>query len=150
MRHKLISTSLLVWLIATAFLLLTQSTSRAASPPNKIQVLLVWGTDTQSTNKPVETDVKKKLKGLPLKWANYFEMNRTVLVVPLNGLAKADLSDKCAVEIKNLGQMIQIGLIGQGQPVARYNQTLPKGEILAFGGNAPGENGWLVVLKRLE
>ena len=40
----------------------------------KLQVQLVWGTnDDHSPNpkhKPVEADVRKKLKELPLKWSN--------------------------------------------------------------------------------
>jgi hypothetical protein len=151
MRHPLTCATLLVWTLATAFLALAEGRAQAASPPSRIEVLLVWATNNQSTNKAVELDIRKKLTELPLKWANYFEMNRAVLVVPLNGSAKADLSEKCTVEVKNLGtSTMQIGLIGQGQPVVRRNQALPKGEIIAFGGNAPDETGWLVVIKRLD
>jgi len=93
----------------------------------------VWATNNQSTNKPVDLDIKKKLSDLPLKWANYFEINRTVLVVPLNGSSKAALSDRCAVQVKNLGpSMIQVGCSGKANRLSAAIRPF-QGEIVAFG-----------------
>ena len=121
----------------------------------KFEVQLIWGTnDPQSPDpkhKPVEPAVKKKLDELPLKWANYFEVNRKVFEVPLNGTTKVPLSEKCALEVKNLGHsMIEVSLVGKGKEVGKRTQKLPKGESLFLGGNAPNATAWLVFLKRIE
>ncbi len=121
----------------------------------KLEVQLIWGTnDPQSPDpkhKPVEEAVKKKLSELPLKWTNYFEVNRKAFEVLLNGATKAPLSEKCALEVKNLGHsMVEVSLVSKGKEVAKRTQKLPKGETLVLGGNAPNATAWLVVLKRLE
>jgi hypothetical protein len=151
MTHKQTSATSWAWFLVFALLALAAERAQAADASMKIEALLVWVTNLQSTNKPVEADIHKKLAQLPLKWANYYEINRDRLTIPASKSVKTQLSDKCAVEVKNLGlSTVEVGLFGQGEQVVRRNQTLPKGDIVAFGGNAPGTNGWLVVLKRLE
>jgi hypothetical protein len=152
MRLKLASTPFPFWFLTLSLFALAGQGAHAAGSTNKIQVLLVWATNLESTNKPVEVDIKKKLSELPLKWANYFEINRKVLAMPLNGSMKAPLSDKCEVEVKNLGSSaFEVGVLGKTEQVVRRNLTLPKGQIVTLtGGNAPDSAGWLVVVKRLE
>lgn len=120
----------------------------------KFTAILVWGTnDSRSPNpkhKPVEAEIKKKLKGLPLKWTNYFEVARTNMAVPLKGSQKVELG-RCELEVKDLGNPnLEIAQYGRGKPVVRQIQTLPRGEILVLGGNAPNNTAWLVMLKRTE
>jgi hypothetical protein len=121
----------------------------------KVEVQLVWATDDSQpeskTNVPVQSEVRKKLKDLPLKWTKYYEISRKTLIVPIGGSLKEPISEKCAVEVKNLdGSNIEVGLFGKGAQVVRRTQKLPRGEILVFGGNAPNSTAWLVVLKRLD
>ncbi|MEY2429480.1 MAG: hypothetical protein QOJ40_2365 [Verrucomicrobiota bacterium] len=154
MRSKLILAPLLAWVLATGASVTSGGVS-PSEPPLKLEVQLIWGTnDPQSPDpkhKPVESAVKKKLNELPLKWTNYFEVNRKAFEVPLSSTTKAPLSEKCALEVKNLGQsMIEVSLVGKGKDVAKRTQKLPKGETLVLGGNAPNATAWLVVLKRLE
>jgi len=48
------------------------------------------------------------------------------------------------------GTEVEVSLIGKGKEVVKRKQSLPKGEMLVLGGNAPNSTAWLVVLKRIE
>jgi hypothetical protein len=120
----------------------------------KLQAVLVWGTNAKNSpdpnHKAVEPLILKKLQELPLKWTNYFEVNRKSFSVGANP-SKVNLSDKCQVEVKNLGKSsVEVCLVGQGSTVLKRSQALPKGETLVLGGNAPNATAWLVVLLRNE
>ncbi len=121
----------------------------------KLQAQLVWGTNDDRSpdpkHKPVETDVKAKLEGLPLKYTNYFEVNRQSLEITSTGVNKVTLSEKCEVEVHSLGNStFEVALYGKGKQVVKRKQNLAKGEMLVVGGNAPNDTAWLVVLKRIE
>jgi hypothetical protein len=127
----------------------------AAEDAIKVEAQLIWGTnDSKSPNprhKPVDAEVRKRLKELPLKWTNYFEENRKRMELPLGASHKEALSDKCSIEVKYLGNSkVEVSLIGKGEPVVKRMQDLPRGEMLVLGGNAPNSTSWLVVVKRLD
>ena len=61
------------------------------------------------------------------------------------------VSEKCQLNVRRIvGHDVEVTLIGKGKEVVRRKQSLPKGEMLVLGGNAPNATAWLVVLKRLE
>ena len=61
------------------------------------------------------------------------------------------MSDKCSIGIRDLGKtMLEISFVGKNKPLEKRTQSLPRGEVFIYSGNAPGTNAWLVVLKRLE
>ena len=127
----------------------------AGSPELKYEAQLIWATNDKKSpdpkHKPVEPEVRKKLGELPLKWDNYFEVNRKQFSVAKNGNAKLPMSEKCSIEVKQLeGDKVEVSLFGKGEAVLKRTQALPKGEILVLGGNAPNETAWLVTLKRFE
>ncbi|HWQ92463.1 MAG TPA: hypothetical protein VN673_12395 [Clostridia bacterium] len=129
--------------------------ARAQSADIKVETQLVWATNDSSSpdpaHKPVQPDLRKRLKELPFKWSNYFEVNRKDVELAANAKQKVELSEKCDLEVKNLGNsMIEVALYGKGEKVVKRTQTLPKGEILVLGGNAPNETAWLVVVKRVK
>ncbi len=153
MRLRTTLTTLSVWLVVS-FLSLGGARALAANPM-RLEVQLLWGTDAaQSPNpdhKPVEPEVRKKLDELPLKWPHWFEVTRKQFKVARADSVKVPLSEKCAIEVKNLGEAnVEVGLFGKGNQVVRRIQKLPKGELVVFGGKAPNATAWLVVLKRLE
>lgn len=127
-----------------------------ASGDLKLEAQLVWGTnDEKAPNpklKPVETDVRKKLAELPLRWTNFFEINRKQFDVPRGKTGKTSLSEKCAVEVKSLeGKKVEVVWFDKkGDMVGRQSQPLGKGELIVLGGNAPNSTCWLLTLKRLE
>ncbi len=154
MRPKRISTALLAaYVVALAFFVRGGSDAEAAAL--KLQAQLIWSTnDDHSPNpkhKPVEADVRKKLKELPLKWSNFFEVNRKDVEVAPSSTSRISLSEKCQLEIKSLGaSRLAVTLFGKGKETWKGTQALPKGEMLVLGGNAPNATAWLVVLKRIE
>jgi len=137
------------------FCLVFASSALAADGALKLEVQLLWGTNDSKSpdpkHKPVEPEVKKKLAVLPLKFSNYFEVNRKVLEIANGASRKEELSDKCIVEIKNCGRSkVEVSLIGAGQQVVKQSQNLPKGEALVVAGNAPNATAWLVFVKRVD
>ena len=72
----------------------------------KFEAILVWGTDDTKPPegkdyKPVTPEVRKKLKDLPLKWANWFEVNRIIFTVPQGATKEVPMSEKCQLKVKN-------------------------------------------------
>jgi len=122
----------------------------------KLEAQLVWGTnDKKAPNpniKPVEEEVQKKLAELPLRWTNFFEINRKTFDVERGKSGKTSLSEKCAVEVKSLeGKKIEVAWYSKkGNLVGKQTQPLCRGEMLVLGGNAPNSTCWLLTLKRLE
>src|SRR5438094_270665 len=150
MRSKFIALSTPVWVLMVLFLtLLAHASARAQGM--KIQVHLLWGTDSATSpntnHTPVDPKIREKLP--PLKWQNYFTVRKLELLVPPAGAKKEPISDKCAVEVRDLGKsMAEISYFGKGKNVEKRTLAFPKGETLVYGGNAPGSNTWLVVLRR--
>ena len=154
MRLKHGSANAVIGLFAAIFLLATTA-ARAEPGDMKVEAQLIWATndkeDPNKAHKPVTPEILEKLKQLPLKWANYFEVNKVALEISKGESRKGKLSDKCEVEVKNLdGTQVEVALLGKGDPVWKRLQALPKGEILILGGNAPNSTAWLVALKRTK
>jgi len=129
---------------------------RAQAADMKLQAFLLWGTDDTKppqgkAYKPVEPDIMQKLKDLPLKWTNWFEVNRKDFAVPQGTTKEVPMSEKCQVNVSKISaHELEVSLIGKGKEVVKRKQALPKGEILVLGGNAPNSTAWLVVLKRID
>src|SRR5436190_788227 len=155
MRAKLISATCLIWAF-TAFAFLALGELRAQAGELKFETQLLWGTNEKQSpdpkHKPIAPDIKKKLDGLPFKWENYFVVNRTNFAVPAKGTMRVRLSEKCEIQVKDLGNSkIEVTHFGKGNEVWKGAQALSKGEIFpVLGGNAPNKTAWLMVLKRLE
>src|SRR2546425_8688076 len=119
MRATLISRSLLVW-FSTASLFLAVGQLGAQAGDLKLETQLLWGTNDRTSpdpkHKPVEADIAKKLKELPLKWAHYFVVKRIGFEVPPGGAKRVPLSEKCELEVKDLGRSkIEVTHFGKGQ-----------------------------------
>lgn len=154
MRMKSPTVMRLVVVLTIAALAIAATTvSRAADL--KLEAQLIWGSnDAKSPNpnfKPVEAEVARKLKGLPFKWSHYYVVNRVQFVVPANGERKERMSRKCEIQVKNLGDSkVEMTLYGEGEPVGRITQALPKGELLVTGGNAANSTAWFVALRQIK
>jgi len=122
----------------------------------KLEAQLLWGTDdikppAGKNYKPVEAQLSRRLKDLPLKWSHYFEVNRKEFSVNRDEPTNVAISEKCRIEVKNFGDShIEVVLFGKGKEVMKRKQSLPRGEILALGGNAPNATAWLVIIRRLR
>lgn len=155
MRAHLIPAASLLRLLP-ALALLAGAELRAQAADEKLQAFLLWGTNESKppegkTYQPVDPNVQQKLKELPLKWAHWFEVKHVDFAVAAGTTKEVPLSEKCQVNVKRLaGADVEVSLIGKGKEVVKRKQSLPRGEILVLGGNAPNSTAWLVVLKRLE
>ncbi len=152
LRHK--SAGALAWLSIIG-LLLCGLESGASAAAMKVEAQLLWGTDDAKSpnpkHRPVEPALSEKLKSIPLRWRNYFEVNRKVLQVPQGEARTVALSEMCDIEVKNLdGTKIEVTHFGKGRKVGTRTQSMLKGEIFILGGEAPGATAWLVVLKRVD
>jgi len=147
-------TNLFVTAIFCLAFLVVPYSARSASGDMKLEIQLIWGTnDSKSPDEKhteVEPEVRKRLENLPLKWSHYFLVKSKKLELGASETKKESLSDKCAVEVKNLGSSIEVSLFGHGERLVKRTQAFPKHEILVLGGNAPNSTSWLVVLKRID
>ena len=122
----------------------------------RFEAQLIWATNDKESKdpklKPVDSEIRKKLTDLPLKWEHYYSVKSEQVIVSKGGTNLVTMSDKCIVEIKRLGDSkVEVALHGKnGNTCAKRTQPLPKGEILVVGGNAPNATAWLVTLKRIE
>ena len=139
-----------------ALVLLACAEFRAQAAEMKFQAFLLWGTDDAKppegkAYKPVGPGIMHKLKELPLKWTNWFEVNRKEFTVLLGEVKEVDISEKCKLNVSKISATeVEVLLIGKGKEVVKRKQSLPKGEMLVLGGNAPNSTAWLVALKRIE
>ena len=155
MRAMLIRATGLGW-FSCVLVLLSCAHLQGQAADMKLQAFLLWGTDDSKppegkAYKPVAPDVLHKLKELPLKWTNWFEVNRQEIIAPLGTVKDVAMSEKCRLNVSKIsGTDVEVSLIGKGKEVVKRKQSLPKGEMLVLGGNAPNSTAWLVVLKRIE
>src|SRR5256885_7131204 len=152
MRFRIVP-AIFLGLIVCAFV--TIHAADAAKKTARIEVQLLWGTDLDKSpnpkHKPLDSDVAHRIKALPLKFKNYFLVSKNIVEIPIGVAKKVDVSEKCQIELKNLDNLkFQATFFGKGKQVAQRTQELPLGDILVHGGNAPGSNAWLVVLKRIH
>lgn len=152
MRSQPVRVGLLGFLAGLLLVPLVMQGSPAAEM--QFQVHLVWATDDPKPPqgkdyKPLEPEIRKQIKAL--KWKNYFEVRHIDFSLSPATSKKVSISDKCAIEIKDLGNSnLEVVLIGKGKEVARVKQVLHRGEILVPGGDAPNETAWLAILGRVE
>jgi hypothetical protein len=139
----------------TIVIFLLPATLRAAGGDFHLQAQLLWATEGEKAPegknyKPVDPAVAKKLKDIPLKWKNFFEVNRTNFVVTPAAVRTVAVSEKCRLEVSiKANSNLEVMLIGKGKEVFKRTQPLPVGEILAISGNSPNDTGWLVVLHQI-
>jgi len=135
--------------------MLAMTSLAAPAPDLKLEALLIWGSNEQTSpdanHKPVGPKLKKKLEELPLKWTNYFEVKRIKFDVSTSNSSKVPLSEKCELVVKYLGHSkIEVTVYGKGKQCATRTQELTKDDTLILGGNAPGATSWFAVLRRAE
>ena len=137
-----------------ALFLFSAALANVSAAEIQFQVHLVWATDDPKPPagkdyKPVEPEIRQQIKAL--KWKNYFEVRHVDFSVPQGGNKKVPISDKCSIDVKDLGNSnVEVVLIGKGKEVARVKQALHKGQILVPAGDAPNETAWLAILKRVQ
>lgn len=113
------------------------------------QVQLIWGVTEQQNDpklKPVSPEQTERLKQV-FKWNHYYQVSSERVCVASGSSKKHKLSDKCDIEIKDLGKrMLEVKLFGEGQLVKKVTHAVVPTE-LVLGGDEPKNNtAWFVVL----
>ncbi|MDB6110785.1 MAG: hypothetical protein JWR69_2535 [Pedosphaera sp.] len=120
-----------------------------------IQAQLVWGTnDPQSPDpkhKSIDAELTKKLSKAPYRWKYYFEVKRLDTGLALGETKPLSMSDKCKIDIKNLGgDKVEVKLYGDGKPVSKHVEKLVSDWPLVLSGDAKNDTAWLVVIQKVE
>ena len=134
------------WLVAA---LLLPGVLEAAADSN-FQVQLIWGTNGEKPKdkplKDVEPKLQERLKGV-FKWNNYYEVSRKPLSVPKDASQKVKLSDKCDIQVQDVGaNRVEIRLFGEGKLVVKKMQAVTPGEVIVLAGDSKDDTAWFVVL----
>ena len=127
----------------------------ATAAERKLEARLIWGTNDdkspEPSHKPLEGDLAKKLNEMPLKWKNYFEVDRKIFTISDKAYTNIVMSKKCSIEVKDKGNNnVTVKLYGEGKPVNRVDKPLPKGEVLAIGGEDKGKNAWFITVRTVN
>ncbi len=118
----------------------------------KLEARLIWGTNEEkspdASHKKLDGDLAKKLGEMPLKWKNFFEVNRQVFSINTTNYSKVVLSKKCYIEVKDKGaNNVTVKVYGDGKQVKRVDKPLPKGDVLTVGGDAKDNNAWFLTVR---
>ena len=135
-----------------AALALIAMVSVAAAAERKMEARLIWGTNADkspdASHKLLDGELSKKLREMPLKWKNFFEVNRQTFTINTTNYTKIVLSKKCTIEVKQKdGNNVTVKLYGEGKQVNRVDKPLPKGEVLTIGGDAKDNNAWFITVR---
>jgi hypothetical protein len=127
----------------------------ATASERKMEARLIWGTNEEkspvASHKPLDGELAKKLGEMPLKWKNYFEVDRKIFTINDKTYTNIVMSKKCTIEVKDKGNNnVTVKLYGEGKAVNRVDKPLPKGEVLAIGGEDKGNNAWFITVRPLH
>lgn len=121
----------------------------------KLQAKLIWGSN-ESTNKITAHKLVQDPKLSAdlhriFKWNNYYEINTKDASIPENKTGTLQMSEKCKVEVKNLGKNhIEVSCIGKGKQVSHGKHSLAPGQWLTLGGNDKNNSAWFVVMRSTD
>src|SRR5436190_16296153 len=70
----------------------------------KVEARLIWGTNEDKSPDPshklLDGELAKSLREMPLKWKNFFEVNRQVFTINTNTYTNIVMSKQCSIEVK--------------------------------------------------
>jgi hypothetical protein len=127
----------------------------AQGAERQMEARLGWGTNHEKPDnsklKPLDGALARKLKNLPLKFNNYFEVRCQSFAINDQAYTKVEMSKKCYIEVKDKGESrVTVKLYGEGKLVSRVDKPLPKGETVAIAGDTKDGSAWLVVVEPVE
>jgi hypothetical protein len=152
------ATSQVCWLAQVSLLCLLWLglPTLAHAAERSLAAVLVWGTDHEKSpepsHKPLDSALVKKLKNMPFKYKNYFEVNRRVFAINDKEYKKVEMSKLCSIEVKDKGESrINVKITGGGKLLREEkNLPLPKGESFAFSGDVKDGSAWFVIIQPEE
>lgn len=142
-------TQRLFWIIAVALVVLP--TLAGGGDDLKLKAVLIWGCNDPMPKdenlQAVEGELAEALTDI-FKWKHYYEVkdSKKEAKVRTNGTHKFVLSDKCTVEVKNMGKTYEAKLFGEGKLLATKSQPSTPGLWNTLAGPTKDKNAWFVVL----
>lgn len=135
-----------------ALLFFSATLCASLAAERKMEARLIWGTNEEkspdSKHKPLEGELARKLHDMPLKWKNYFEVNRRIFTISDSAYTNVVMSKQCTIEVKDKGaNNVTVKLYGEGKPVRRVDKPLPKGEVLTIGGDDKNNSAWFITVR---
>jgi hypothetical protein len=117
-----------------------------------IEARLIWGTNDEkspdASHKPLEGEMAKKLRDLPFRWKNYFEVNKQTFAINDKEYKKVVMSKQCFIEVKDRGDSkVTVKLYGEGTLTRRVDKPLPKDETLTIGGDDKNQSAWFITVR---
>ena len=124
----------------------------AVAAERKMEARLIWGTNDDkspdASHKPLDGEIARKLRDMPLKWKNFFEVNRQIFSINTTNYTRIVMSKKCYIEVKDKGaNNVTVKVYGDGKQVKRVDKPLPKGDVLTIGGDAKDNNAWFLTVR---
>lgn len=116
----------------------------------KVMATLIWGTDDEkpaaANIKPASAEMAEQFRQI-CKWKHYFEITNTLATLPEFKTNRIRLSDKCEVDVANLGSMgLAAKLYGEGKTVYDGKSEVKPGKPWAIGGSGKDATAWFVIL----
>ncbi len=140
------------WLALLAFTICATDL-RAAEQDLAVRAQLIWGSDEHKPSDPnikmVDAKLAETLRNV-LKWKNYYECSSVKLNVAMSKAEKVRVSDKCEIEVTNLGKgSAEIKLYGKGKLVSTRKLVIGS-EPLVVGGPDKNDTAWFVVVTKAK
>ena len=144
------------WLVSfsVSCLVLGLRSAEVLAADMRVETRLIWGTNDKQSPEPkhksIDTPLTQRLAKVFI-WRNYFEVNRKVASIALNATRKFELSEKCHIEVKNLGNTrVEVKLFGAGKLLSKTLKVISKGDWFVLAGHCQNKTAWFVVLKTIE
>jgi len=130
-------------------LFIAMMSARAADM--QLEAKLIWGSN-DVTNKVKHAVVQDPKLSADLhrifKWSNYYEITDKDLKIPDNKTGILQMSEKCKLEVKNLGKnWIEVNCIGNGKQVSKGKHSLAPGKWVTLAGSDKNNTAWFVVMR---
>jgi len=135
-------------------LVLGLRSAEALATDMRVETRLIWGTNDEQSPEPkhksIDTPLTQRLAKV-FTWRNYFEVNRKEASITLNATRKFELSEKCHIEVKNLGNTrVEVKLFGSGKLLSKTLKVISTGDWFVLAGPCRNKTAWFVVLKTIE
>lgn len=130
------------------------ATATVRAEQTKIEALLVWGTNDETSPNPDHRALEKELAerlGKVFKWKSYFLVTTNSVVIKDDGsVQKLKLSDKAVLEIRSLdGEKFEIKLIGKDKLVTTRTEVIKKGDLTALAGDVKKTDcAWFILIRQ--
>lgn len=135
--------------VACFLLMASAGATQLSAADSKLEVLLVWGTNDESSSKhkPLEASLAKKL-GM-FKWKKYYTVNRKEIALTA-APKKTRLSSRCEIKVKQLeDERYEINVFGEGKHVRKITERITRQDSLVIAGDDKNDCAWFILIREI-